>query len=168
MYVDVPAGTRARDVSCVIQPRRLNLRVRRAGAGNGSGSGGGGGDDADVVIDGELPSAVSRENSMWSLDDGKTVVISFEKTTRSWWKNVVEGDPEIDTTKVRLMFSLSAGSLHTAAAAAAVHTAHRVELKVEGEFILLCLSNRIGALLHRLGFAAVCVSPHAWFYSRRV
>ncbi|CAM9369156.1 unnamed protein product, partial [Ectocarpus sp. 8 AP-2014] len=86
VYVDVPPGTRSKDVSCVIQPKWLKLKVR-AGA-------------EDVVFDGELPSAVSREDSMWSLNDGKTVVISFEKTTKSWWKSVVEGDPEIDTSKV--------------------------------------------------------------------
>lgn len=113
VYVDVPAGTRSKDVSCVIQPRRLKLKVRGAGRGRaastiatasgraGSGyAGEGGGGDEDVLIDGELLSAVSREDSMWSLNDGNTVVISFEKATRSWWKSVVEGDPEIDTSKV--------------------------------------------------------------------
>eukprot|EP00752_Nemacystus_decipiens_P013437 g11900.t1 len=112
VYVDVPPGTRSKDVECVIRPRRLKLRVRGAGAATGgarTADGGGaapGGDiegevgDGDLIFDGELPSAVSREDSMWSLNDGTTVVISFEKTTKSWWKSVVEGDPEIDTSKV--------------------------------------------------------------------
>lgn len=93
VYVDVPPGTRSKDVSCVIEPRRLKLVVR--GAGNATE-----GRYSDMLIEGELPSAVSREESMWSLVDGKTVVISFEKASRSWWKSVVEGDPEIDTTQV--------------------------------------------------------------------
>eukprot|EP00903_Cladosiphon_okamuranus_P013661 g12722.t1 len=113
VYVDVPPGTRSKDVECVIQPSRLKLRVRGAGAATGgacraAGEGGGalGRDskgekrDGDLIFDGELPSVVSREDSMWSLNDGTTVVISFEKTTKSWWKSVVEGDPEIDTSKV--------------------------------------------------------------------
>lgn len=113
VYVDVPPGTRSRDVECVIQPRRLKLRVRGAGAATGGACKAAGegrdalgrdskGDerDGDLIFDGELPSAVSREDSMWSLNDGTTVVISFEKTTKSWWKSVVEGDPEIDTSKV--------------------------------------------------------------------
>lgn len=93
VYVDVPPGTRSKDVSCVIEPRRLKLVVRGAGDATE-------GRYSDVLIEGELPSAVSREESMWSLVDGKMVVISFEKASRSWWKSVVEGDPEIDTTQV--------------------------------------------------------------------
>ena len=136
VYVDVPPGTRSKDVHCLIQPRRLKLRVRGAGsaaAGSaaaaaaaatttttaGAGAAGAvaapggagaspatstkgpeGGDGGDVIFDGELPSAVSREGSMWSLNDGTTVVISFEKTTKSWWKSVVDGEPEIDTSMV--------------------------------------------------------------------
>ena len=122
VYVDVPPGTRSKDVECVIQPRRLKLRVRGAGAAtggtgackaaaDGGGAPGRGDDkgeegDGDLIFDGELPSAVSRDDSMWSLNDGTTVVISFEKTTKSWWKSVVEGDPEIDTSKVSFFFCL--------------------------------------------------------------
>merc|ERR1719436_1362677 len=35
---------------------------------------------------------------MWHLDDNK-VVLSLEKQRETWWKCVLEGDPEIDTTK---------------------------------------------------------------------
>lgn len=134
VYVDVPPGTRSKDVSCVIQPRRLRLEVRGVGkavaaaaaaAAVTAASGGAPGqagvaataaegreghkreDDGDLIFDGELPSTVSREDSMWSLNDGKTVVISFEKTTKSWWKSVVEGDPEIDTSQVTFVFGSS-------------------------------------------------------------
>lgn len=99
VYVDVPEGTRSKDVCCVIEPRRLRLSVRGAGVAAGLGA-----EEGDIIINGEMPTAVSREDSMWSLSDGKSVVISLEKTKRSWWQNVVEGDPEIDTTKVRGLF----------------------------------------------------------------
>lgn len=118
VYVDVPPGTRSKDVECVIQRRRLKLRVRGAGEATGgackaAGEGGALGrdgkegekGDGDLIFDGELPSAVSREDSMWSLNGGTTVVISFEKTTKSWWKSVVKGDPEIDTSKVSICSS---------------------------------------------------------------
>ena len=103
VYVDVPPGTRSKDVTCVIEPRKLKLVVKGAGGETGGASASSTtmkGGVTDVLIEGELPSAVSREDSMWSLIDGKAVVISFEKATRSWWKSVVEGDPEIDTTQV--------------------------------------------------------------------
>ncbi|CAM9771759.1 unnamed protein product, partial [Sphacelaria rigidula] len=87
VYVDVPAGTRSKDITCTIEPRRLRLKIKCA-------------QTYDVVIDGELPTAVSREDSMWSLNDGNAVVISLEKTKRTWWGSVVKGDPEIDTSKV--------------------------------------------------------------------
>lgn len=125
VYVDVPQGTRARDVSCTIEPRRLRLEVRGAAAAvaiatasstlfasvanapggvkpeTNSKAGERTVVDGDVIIDGILPSAISRDDSLWSLNDGNSVVISLEKVKRSWWESVVEGDPEIDTTKVR-------------------------------------------------------------------
>lgn len=104
---------------CTIEPRRLRLKVRGAAAANSTLLAGGisaaaGGAkpetkskagepavvDDDVIIDGKLPSAVFRDDSLWSLNDGNSVVISLEKAKRSWWGSVVEGDPEIDTTKV--------------------------------------------------------------------
>lgn len=95
VYVDVPEGTSSRDISCEIGPRRLRLVVRGAGTSAGLTN------DGDVIIDGKMPSAVSREDSMWSLSDGKNIVISLEKAKRNWWQSVVEGDPEIDTSQVR-------------------------------------------------------------------
>lgn len=97
VYVDVPDGTRSRDVSCEIGPRRLRLAVRGAGEWDPLSKGG---EDGDVIIDGEMPTAVSREDSMWSLTDGSSIAISLEKTKRAWWPCLVQGDPEIDTTMV--------------------------------------------------------------------
>lgn len=105
VYVDVPEGTRSKDVTCSIEPRRLRLEVRGAGdiadkSTTRENTGGREEKEKHVIIDGELPTAVSRDDSMWSLNDGKTVVIFLEKSKRSWWESVVKGDPEIDTTKV--------------------------------------------------------------------
>mmetsp|Transcript_17717 Transcript_17717/g.39784 ORF Transcript_17717/g.39784 Transcript_17717/m.39784 type:complete len:88 (+) Transcript_17717:1-264(+) len=33
------------------------------------------------------------------MDDSQ-IVITLEKTRKTWWKHVIEGHPEIDTTKV--------------------------------------------------------------------
>ena len=39
--------------------------------------------------------------SFWTLEDNKEVVISMVKSNQmEWWKSVVKGAPEIDTTKV--------------------------------------------------------------------
>merc|ERR1712226_1591068 len=50
-------------------------------------------------IEGKLHEKVTCDQCMWHLDDAK-VVISLEKQRQTWWKCVLEGDQEIDTTKV--------------------------------------------------------------------
>merc|ERR1712203_1174654 len=37
---------------------------------------------------------------MWHLEERGQLVMSLEKQRETWWKCVLEGDPEIDTTKV--------------------------------------------------------------------
>merc|ERR1719188_1225853 len=37
---------------------------------------------------------------MWHIDDGRHVILSLEEHREMWWKCVIEGDSEIDTTKV--------------------------------------------------------------------
>lgn len=53
------------------------------------------------IIDGELCDEVKTEESMWVLQDGKTVVVNIEKLKgMNWWKNLVKTDPEISTRKI--------------------------------------------------------------------
>lgn len=49
---------------------------------------------------GKLHEKVLPEESIWHLEDGHQVIISLQKSRENWWKCVLEGDPEIDTTKV--------------------------------------------------------------------
>jgi len=42
------------------------------------------------------------DDSFWTLEDGKEISVSLQKdNTMEWWKCVIQGDPEIDTTKVQ-------------------------------------------------------------------
>jgi len=44
---------------------------------------------------------VKLDDSTWTLDDQKEINIHLEKVKGSeWWKCVVEGHPEIDTSKI--------------------------------------------------------------------
>ncbi|KAJ1423733.1 HSP20-like chaperone [Ochromonadaceae sp. CCMP2298] len=64
------------------------------------------------VIMGSLEDVVRTEESMWTIASGGSgsggkggmddsqIVITLEKTRKTWWKHVIEGHPEIDTTKV--------------------------------------------------------------------
>lgn len=37
---------------------------------------------------------------MWSIEDGKKIVLTLEKASENIWKTVIKGDVEIDATKV--------------------------------------------------------------------
>ena len=50
-------------------------------------------------INGELDAKV-KTDSMWTIDDRKTVVITLDKCVETWWGTVIKGDPEIDTQRV--------------------------------------------------------------------
>eukprot|EP00920_Eleutheroschizon_duboscqi_P025748 GHVT01063587.1.p1 GENE.GHVT01063587.1~~GHVT01063587.1.p1 ORF type:complete len:213 (+),score=33.25 GHVT01063587.1:34-672(+) len=53
------------------------------------------------IIEGKLHGKVHLDESMWTLVDGKTIQINFEKLDNMhWWSGVVVGDPEIDTKKI--------------------------------------------------------------------
>lgn len=53
-----------------------------------------------TVLEGKLHEKVVTEETMWHLDSNRQLVMSLEKHRDMWWKCVLEGDPEIDTTKV--------------------------------------------------------------------
>lgn len=53
------------------------------------------------IIDGELFGDVKTEESMWVLQDGKMIVINFEKLKgMNWWNRLITTDPEIATKKI--------------------------------------------------------------------
>merc|ERR1719245_949392 len=53
-----------------------------------------------IVLEGKLHEKVIIEETMWHLESNKHVILSLEKHREMWWKCVLEGDSEIDTTKV--------------------------------------------------------------------
>ncbi|OQR87688.1 nuclear migration protein nudC-like protein [Achlya hypogyna] len=81
----VPKGTKSRDLS--VKMAQTSLRV----AINGQ----------EPLVDGALAGKIKTEESFWSLEANETLVLSLEKAPpQTWWKTVLQGDAEIDTTKV--------------------------------------------------------------------
>jgi len=80
--VEVEQESRAKEIQVDITPTRLSIKCK-----------------GKAILEGKLHEKVTCGQCMWQLDDGK-VIISLEKQRQTWWKCVLEGDNEIDTTKV--------------------------------------------------------------------
>ncbi|KAF9579661.1 hypothetical protein BGW38_003992, partial [Lunasporangiospora selenospora] len=83
--IDVPKGTRARDL--VVEIKKKSLKAGLKGQ--------------TPIIDGLLSKEIKMDDSTWSLDDGKELNIHLEKYRGTeWWKCVIEGHAEVDTSKI--------------------------------------------------------------------
>ncbi|VDN99166.1 unnamed protein product [Rodentolepis nana] len=53
------------------------------------------------ILEGPLYGEVKVEESTWTLDGGKVIVVGLEKIDQmSWWSCIVKGEPEIDMKKI--------------------------------------------------------------------
>lgn len=54
------------------------------------------------VIEGNLTKEIKLEESTWTIDDGKVLVVSIDKVNKmEWWSRIIDTDQEIDTKKVQ-------------------------------------------------------------------
>jgi len=82
--VPVPQGTRGADLAVVIQKKKLRLALK----------------GSDPILDGELCKEIKVEDSTWTIQDNKIVLIHLEKISQQWWENVLTHHPKIDTRKI--------------------------------------------------------------------
>ena len=83
VYIDVPEGTRAKEVNCKITSTKLKIGLK----------------GQEPIIDGDL-GGKAKVDSLWTLESNKMIVITLDKCVETWWKSVIKGDPEIDTQQV--------------------------------------------------------------------
>eukprot|EP00301_Raphidiophrys_heterophryoidea_P025364 c8495_g1_i2.p1 GENE.c8495_g1_i2~~c8495_g1_i2.p1 ORF type:complete len:399 (+),score=90.94 c8495_g1_i2:40-1197(+) len=85
VQIPVPKGTTSKQLSVSIQ--KSNLKVLLKGR-------------EPALVEGTLDQNCKPNDSMWTLEDNQALLITLEKPDECFWKTVIKGDPEIDTTKV--------------------------------------------------------------------
>nr|CDS31949.1 nuclear migration protein nudc [Hymenolepis microstoma] len=56
---------------------------------------------SEPILEGPLYGEVKVEESTWTLDGGKVIVIALEKVDQmAWWSCIVKGEPELDVKKI--------------------------------------------------------------------
>lgn len=86
--VHVPANVvKGRQVSVNLQTGSVRVCVRE-GAGER------------VLLEGELTHKINTDNSLWSLEPGRCVVLSLSKCGEVWWTAVLKGEKEIDINQI--------------------------------------------------------------------
>ncbi|VDB99639.1 unnamed protein product [Peniophora sp. CBMAI 1063] len=86
IVVPVPQGTRGRDLSVVIQKKKLSVGLK----------------GKEPIMSGELCKDIKVEESTWSIEDQSIVNVHLEKVNKmQWWENVLAHHPKIDTRKIQ-------------------------------------------------------------------
>ena len=86
LTVPVRGGVRVKGKECFVEITKKHLKVRIRN---------------ETIIDGELQHEIKVEDSSWTLDDGKVLLVHLEKINKmEWWSRLVATDPEINTKKV--------------------------------------------------------------------
>ncbi|KAJ3184045.1 hypothetical protein HDU85_001896 [Gaertneriomyces sp. JEL0708] len=83
--VQLPKGTRGRDLAVTMQKRRLKAGLK----------------GQEPIMEGELCADIRLDDSTWTVESGE-LLIHLEKVNQmEWWKNVLTHHPAIDTTKIQ-------------------------------------------------------------------
>ncbi|XP_060764374.1 nudC domain-containing protein 3 [Neoarius graeffei] len=53
-----------------------------------------------VLMEGEFTHKINTENSLWSLEPGRCVLLSLSKCGEVWWTAVLKGEREIDVNQI--------------------------------------------------------------------
>lgn len=87
MTVPVAVG-RVKAKECIIEIQKRHLKVKIKDK---------------WIINDSLQHDVKLEDSSWTLEDGKTILIHLEKINKmEWWSKLVLSDAEINTKKLIL------------------------------------------------------------------
>lgn len=89
VHIDVPHDVRTKEIDLELHSARMILKVK-----------------GELVLEGTFDGTVNTEDSFWTLAEyegngtDRTVDLLLTKRKQTWWKSVLQGDDEIDCTKV--------------------------------------------------------------------
>ena len=86
VQLPLPEGTKANMLNVKIQPKHIFVSFK--------------GKEKEPLIDGDLCEKVKVEDSFWSVEDRKSLILTFQKSYEAIWKCVIVGDKEIDPKTV--------------------------------------------------------------------
>jgi hypothetical protein len=82
----VPLGTKSKMIDVEIKNQHLRVGLK----------------GQEPIVNGPLHKRVIVDDSFWTLEDNRDVAINLQKDNKmEWWKCVIQGDPEINTSKVQ-------------------------------------------------------------------
>jgi len=82
--VPVPPGTNSRDVVCEMKKKSAKVGLKGQPS----------------ILEGELFETIKVDDSLWNLEDQKTLSVHLTKCDRmNWWKSLFKGGSEIDIQK---------------------------------------------------------------------
>jgi hypothetical protein len=88
VYLTLSNDVKSKEVQCITKVMSISVAVKN-----------------EKILEGSFEDSINPNESMWTINRGKEheapqLVIQLEKSRETWWKSVVKGHPEIDTTKV--------------------------------------------------------------------
>eukprot|EP00298_Acanthocystis_sp_HF-20_P006882 c16617_g1_i1.p1 GENE.c16617_g1_i1~~c16617_g1_i1.p1 ORF type:complete len:177 (+),score=88.13 c16617_g1_i1:22-552(+) len=82
--IPIPSGTRAKQLNVEFFNNRLKVGLK----------------GQTPIIDGEVFAALKVEDCTWTIADDNLAIELSKSNKQQWWKYLVKGDPEIDTSKI--------------------------------------------------------------------
>ncbi|XP_059400925.1 nudC domain-containing protein 3-like [Carassius carassius] len=82
-----PNIVKGRQVSVDLQSGRVRVALNEGGSQR-------------VLMEGEFTHKINTENSLWSLEPGRCVLLSLSKIGEVWWSAVLKGETEIDVNQI--------------------------------------------------------------------
>ncbi|KAH8548902.1 HSP20-like chaperone [Umbelopsis sp. PMI_123] len=84
--IPVPPGTRGKNLDIVIKKKQIKVGVK----------------GQSPILEGELCKDIKVEDSTWTIEDQKEVLVHLEKVNQmTWWEHVVTSAPKINTKSIQ-------------------------------------------------------------------